>query len=257
MTLAWNPDAATNNIAGYNIYYGGASLTYTNKISLGNVTNETVSKLASGAIYYFAATAVNASGLESAYSSEVAYTNPAATPPTIVLSSPTNGANYTAPATLDLTASVTTNGHTITKVQFYNGAALLGTAATTPYSYVWTNVSAGSYSLTAQVVYDSGSTVSSAPASVTVNAKKRPRLYVSTVPAGTGSSPEIVQPPQQVIILNATGGNPGLIYNIQSSPDLNTWTQIGAITLDSTGCCRFTNSVAASGAKGFYQLQGP
>ena len=30
----------------------------------------------------------------------------------------------------------------------------------------------------------------------------------------------------------------------------------GAMTLDATGCCQFTNSAGASGTKGFYRLLG-
>ena len=94
------------------------------------------SNLASGATYFFAVTAYDTNGLESDYSSEVSYTVPLPTntAPTIVLTSPANGAVYTAPATINLAASVTANGHTLTQVQFYNGATLLGTVATTPYS---------------------------------------------------------------------------------------------------------------------------
>ena len=89
-------------------------------------------------------------------------------PPTIALTSPGNGAVYTAPATVNLAAGVTVNGHTITKVQFYNGATLLGEDTSAPYSLIWSNVSAGSYSLTARAVYDAGSTVASSSATVTV-----------------------------------------------------------------------------------------
>ena len=46
--------------------------------------------------------------------------------PAISLTAPVNGASYAAPATISLAASVTANGHTITAVQFYNGATLLG-----------------------------------------------------------------------------------------------------------------------------------
>ncbi len=90
VTLAWDPDAGTN-IAGYKIYYGVASRTYTNTTNVGNVTNATISGLIGGTIYYFAATAVDTSGLESDYSAEVVYTNPAATAPTIVQNSPVSG----------------------------------------------------------------------------------------------------------------------------------------------------------------------
>jgi hypothetical protein len=194
--------------------------------------------------------------LESDYSTEVVYTNPMATVPTVVLSLPVNGASYIAPATFSLAATVTANGHTITQVQFYNGATLLGTAATAPYSFSWNNVSAGTYNLSATAVYDSGSTVSSAVAGVTVKARKRPRLVINVAPTGTGAAPAVVPPPPPTIILNATDGDPGLTYNIQSSPDLNTWTEIGTMMLDTNGCCLFTNSLGASGPIGFYRLQG-
>ena len=102
-----------------------------------------------------------------------------ATAPTIVLSSPVNGANYTPPATISLAASVTANGHTITQVQFYNGATLLGTAAAAPYTYSWNNVSAGTYSLSAKAVYDSGSSVASASANVTVTNVPLPSIALT------------------------------------------------------------------------------
>ena len=75
VTLAWN--RSTNAIvAGYNVYYGGASGDYTNEISAGNATKATISGLIPGTTYYFAATAYASSGLESAFSGEVSYTVP-------------------------------------------------------------------------------------------------------------------------------------------------------------------------------------
>jgi hypothetical protein len=70
VTLAWNP-STDPIVAGYNIYYGGASATYTNEIPVGNATNVTISGLVPGATYYFAATTYSAAGVESAFSSEV------------------------------------------------------------------------------------------------------------------------------------------------------------------------------------------
>ena len=75
VTLALN--SSTNPIvAGYNIYYGGASGTYTNKISVGNATNATISGLVQGTTYYFAATTYASSGVESPLSGEVSYLVP-------------------------------------------------------------------------------------------------------------------------------------------------------------------------------------
>jgi hypothetical protein len=79
-----------------------------------------------------------------------------------------------APASISLAATVTANGHTITQVQFYNGATLIGQVTTAPYNLTWNNVSAGSYSLSASLVYDAGSTLASSPVSITVTGLPAP-----------------------------------------------------------------------------------
>jgi len=168
VTLAWDPSPDPADV-GHNVYYGVTSGTPTNMVDVGNATNATISGLIEGTTYYFDATAYNIFALESFFSNEVSYTVPSSNNlPTITLTSPTNGAGYTAPATINLAASVTANGHAITKVQFYNGATLLGEVTTTPYSLIWSNVIVGSYSLSAQAVYDAGSTTASSPANVAV-----------------------------------------------------------------------------------------
>jgi hypothetical protein len=75
VTLAWQPSTDTN-VVGYNIYFGGASETYTNKISAGNAVNSVISNLVQGATYYFAATAYDSTGMESPFSNEASYAVP-------------------------------------------------------------------------------------------------------------------------------------------------------------------------------------
>ena len=84
VTLAWDasPDGS---VVGYNIYYGGATRAYTNKVNVGNVTNSTITNLTLGATYYFAATAYANTGLESDYSNEATYSVPTNFYPTITL----------------------------------------------------------------------------------------------------------------------------------------------------------------------------
>src|SRR5208283_1768179 len=67
------PDPA---VTGYNLYYGGTSGTYTNKVSVGLATSAVTSGLLVGVTYYFAATTHNAAGMESPFSGEVSYIVP-------------------------------------------------------------------------------------------------------------------------------------------------------------------------------------
>jgi len=90
--------------------------------------------------------------------------------PTIVLTSPVNGAVFPATSPINLSANVNANGHTIAKVQFLDGAMLVGESTTTPYVYNWTTASSGSHSVTAQAVYETVNTVRSPAAAITVAA---------------------------------------------------------------------------------------
>jgi hypothetical protein len=74
-TLTWLPSTDAN-VVGYNVYYGGTSGDYTNKISTANTTNTIVSGLVQGVTYYFAVTAYDSSGLESPFSNEASYAIP-------------------------------------------------------------------------------------------------------------------------------------------------------------------------------------
>jgi hypothetical protein len=184
-TLMWNPSSSTN-IAGYKVYYGNSSRNYTNTITAGTATTITISNLVSGATYYFAATAYDTYNLESDFSNEVGYTNVVQASPLITLTSPANGSAFTAPANISLAANVTAHGHSITKVQFYSGTTLLGEDTSAPYVFSWNNVSVGSYSLTARLVYDTGSTLNSTPAvNVLVAAPKNEPPTISAIAAQT------------------------------------------------------------------------
>ena len=70
VTFAWKPNTG-ENIAGYRIYYGTASRVYNWFFDVGNASTYTVTDLPDGGTYYFAATAYDASGIESTYSAEV------------------------------------------------------------------------------------------------------------------------------------------------------------------------------------------
>jgi outer membrane protein assembly factor BamB len=88
--------------------------------------------------------------------------------PQVALTSPSDNAQFTAGASVALSASASESGGTISSVAFYNGSALLGSDTSSPYSYDWTNVPAGTYALTATATDTSGATATSDPVTITV-----------------------------------------------------------------------------------------
>ncbi|WP_162053149.1 DUF4082 domain-containing protein, partial [Pontibacter pamirensis] len=73
------------------------------------------------------------------------------------------------PATIDIAANASDGDGTVSKVEFYNGTTKLGEDLTSPYSYSWTNVAAGPYTLTARATDNGNAVTTSAAVSVTVN----------------------------------------------------------------------------------------
>ena len=88
--------------------------------------------------------------------------------PVVTLTSPTNGASFIVSSNITFAASVVTNAQTISAVQFYAGTTLLGQDTIAPYTFTWTNAQMGSYSLTADVIYNGSSTAASASVGIYV-----------------------------------------------------------------------------------------
>src|SRR5258705_3979829 len=105
-------------------------------------------------------------------------------PPTVALTAPANGATFTAPATVTLTASASDPENRLARVDFYRGSTQLGTATAAPYSFTWSSVAAGSYTLTAIAVDADGGTTTSGAISITVqSAPHQTPAGVLTAPA--------------------------------------------------------------------------
>jgi len=82
------------------------------------------------------------------------------------ITSPANGATVGSAFTIEATA--TTTAGSISSVSFYDGATLLGTDNTFPYSFNWTNASVGSHALKV-VAYDNNNSPTPDSAIVNVN----------------------------------------------------------------------------------------
>ena len=125
VTLAWDPNPPGDQVSYYRVHYGTSSLGYTTSISVGIATTYLVRNLSSQAVYYFAVTAVNSSGIESGYSNEVRYPQAPAdsTPPTIT------AVSHTAVTSSTATIRWTTNEASDTQVAYGTTAAYGSTTA--------------------------------------------------------------------------------------------------------------------------------
>jgi hypothetical protein len=89
--------------------------------------------------------------------------------PSVSITSPASGASFSAPATVSITASANDTDGTINKVEFYNGSTLLGSDATSPYSFTWSGVTTGSYTLTTKAYDNLNAVTTSSVVNITVN----------------------------------------------------------------------------------------
>jgi hypothetical protein len=95
--------------------------------------------------------------------------DPTLQPPVVSLVSPSNGAVFTSPAIVTLAANTTGSPAAVVKVEFLCGTTKVGEDTNSPFDFVWPNVPAGSYALTAKATDTNGLSRTSAQATITVN----------------------------------------------------------------------------------------
>src|SRR6266404_2709857 len=91
--------------------------------------------------------------------------------PTVSLTSPPNGASYSAGAPITLTAAAADSDGTITKVEFFAGTNLIGTVTQAPYTFDWINAPSGNHAFSAKATDNLGAATTSSPVNVTVTAR--------------------------------------------------------------------------------------
>jgi hypothetical protein len=105
---------------------------------------------------------------------------PQNSPPIVSITAPVSGASYTAPASITMSANASDSDGTIAKVDFYNGSTLLRSVTAAPYTFTWTNVANGSYSLFAKATDNAGATATSANVSVSVGTTSGNGISISS-----------------------------------------------------------------------------
>ncbi|MBE7171227.1 MAG: cellulase family glycosylhydrolase [Williamsia sp.] len=152
--------------------------------------------------------------------------------PQVSISSPTNNATYTAPASVSISAGASDPDGSITRVQFYNGTNLLATFTAPPFQYSWSNVAAGTYTITAKATDNANTTSTSASVTIAVNASNP-----NPPPGGDISGPD------------CAGKNDVKVFQVSAANQANA-------TNYSWWFNGYTQSIASSGARATFNF-GP
>jgi hypothetical protein len=119
--------------------------------------------------------------------------------PSIMVTNPVNGAQFTAPVNVLLQAAASDSDGSVATVDYYfDGVNPLGTATIKPYSVTWTNAPAGNHVITAVATDNFGLSTTSAPVSILINALPQ----VSITSPANGAS--FVTPANITIVANPT-----------------------------------------------------
>ncbi|MDD5688550.1 MAG: FG-GAP-like repeat-containing protein [Elusimicrobia bacterium] len=162
-------------------------------------------------------------------------------PPTVSISNiaVTNGSNP--PATVVISATASDSDGTISKVEFYNGTTLLGTATSSPYSYTWNNVFAGTYSITAKATDNSNAATTTSAQTVTITGGTVPPSTQQAYPGGVAwqivSGTTTIQAEDYDMVTSGTAsgesyndttvGNSGGAYRTTENVDIEACTDTG------------------------------
>lgn len=147
----------------------------------------------------------SASNPASAAAATAATSKAAAVTPVVSITSPSANATFVGPTNITITATASSTGRTISKVQFFRGTTSLGTDTSSPYSFAWTNAAAGTYSLTAKVTDSANATATSAAVNITITANAPPVVSITSPTTGSGfNSPATIALKANATDTNAT-----------------------------------------------------
>lgn len=142
--LAWDQttlnedESPCMDLAGYRLYHGLSSGVYDTPMTVGLVTQASMSGLDDGVTHYFAATAFDTAGNESSlFSNEVSVALPPgdSTPPMVSLTNPHPG-TIPRKSTVTITADASDNVG-VTRVEIWVNNSLLCADGVEPYSCTW------------------------------------------------------------------------------------------------------------------------
>ena len=117
--------------------------------------------------------------------------------PTVAITSPSNHSIFPTGTVVTFVVSASDGNGSITKVEFYNGAVKIGEDTSSPYNFVWSNIPAGSYAITAKATDNDNAVATSEPVTITVK---------NTVnPTANAGDDVFLTLPENSVTLNGSG----------------------------------------------------
>jgi len=108
-------------------------------------------------------------------------------PPTVAMTSPSNGASYSVGSHIAVTANAADSDGSIARVEFFRGTASLGIDTTAPYGVTWSNATTGSHTFKAVATDNAGASTTSGTVGITVSSEPPTDTTAPSVPTGLAS----------------------------------------------------------------------
>jgi hypothetical protein len=164
----------------------------------------------------------------------------------VSITSPANGAVFSALAAFTIQATASDTGVSVTNVQFRQGATILTNRPTTPYTASVTNLVAGSYTFSAIASDNLGAKATNSIA-ITVNA-------LPTVAVTNPANGAVFSAPATVAMMAAAADSDGTITNVQFLKDGVVFTNRASlpysVTVTNLGAASYALSAVASDNRG-------
>lgn len=162
-------------------------------------------------------------------------------PPNVILNS-LSTTSYTAGSNIPLSVKATDADGSIKSVSYYHESTLIGTSITSPFSYTWNSVPAGSYTITAKATDTGGATTTSAAVSLSVKASNVPPA------ANAGTDKSITLPVNSVTLCGSGTDSDGSItaYN---------WSQVSGPSVATIASPSSASTAVSSLIQGSYTFR--
>ncbi len=147
--------------------------------------------------------------------------------PSVSITSPVNGENIEPGNDVEITVDAIDSDGTITMVEFFEGSTLLGEDTTAPYSFTWSGVAEGEYTLSAKATDNEGGSRTSLSTEITISEQVNVtgvNFVESTAAAAVGGTLQL-----DAVVSPANASNQNVVF-VSGDPSIATVDENGLLT---------------------------